>query len=109
MGRVILPVYADGLQMVQMRAVYAGQSPKYVNTASAETTAFYSDDALFIGEPLQGTVITEDICSCVRVGRLIKSFSTLGTNLSNKLAVQACTALHYVPIGKSYAETSSLP
>jgi len=70
--------------------VYKGQKPKYMNKKPRDlgTAAFYSDDTLLLQDPLQGTVITEDICSTVRVGRVVSSVSTLGTTLSYKLAVR---------------------
>lgn len=92
MARVVMPVFDGGhrLRTTQSRAVYPDQKPKYMNKRSGDMTsvAFYSDDALLLGDPLcEGYVITEDILSCVRTGRLLPSVSTLGTNLSDKLAV----------------------
>ena len=99
MGRVVLPVYDEvgNLCTTQSRAVYPDQKPKYMNKKNGDMTcvAFYSDDALLLGEPVtQGIVITEDILSAVRVGRLMPSVSTLGTNLSDKLCMRLIRALN---------------
>lgn len=98
MGRVVIPVYDEvgRLCTTQSRAVYPGQKPKYMNKKSGDMTAvaFHSDDALLLGDPIQeGIVITEDILSAVRVGRLMPALSTLGTHLSDKLAVRVLKAL----------------
>lgn len=94
MGRVVMPVYneSDTLRTTQSRAVYPDQKPKYMNKRNGDmqTVAFYSDDSLLLGDPLTDCVVmTEDILSCIRVGRLNPCISTLGTNLSNALAVQS--------------------
>lgn len=93
MGRVVIPVYdeAGRLRTTQSRAVYDGQTPKYMNKKSGDMAAvcFHSDDALLLDDPItEGIVVTEDILSAIRVGRLMPAISSLGTHVSDKIAVQ---------------------
>ena len=99
MARVVMPVYDEtgNLCTTQSRAVYPDQVPKYMNKKNGDMTcvAFYSDDELLLDAPVQeGLVITEDILSAVRVGRLMPALSTLGTHLSDKLAVRALKSVY---------------
>lgn len=55
----------------------------------ASKAYFESDDATFLGDPLPGIVVTEDILSSVRVGRVLPSISTLGTSLHYNVAQHA--------------------
>ncbi len=92
LARLVMPVRdtAGRLTAVQSRAIYPNQTPKYWNTVGGDRNPiFMSDDAKMLDNPLAGRVITEDILSTMRVGRLIKSLSTLGTSLSDKGAVRA--------------------
>lgn len=88
--RVVLPVYDAGeLVAVQSRAIHPDQKPKYLNKSggSVRSPVFRSDETLRFEHGLSdGVIITEDILSCVRTGRLVPSISTLGTNVSDKLA-----------------------
>lgn len=97
LGRAVMPVFdLDGrLRMTVSRALYKDQQPKYKNKKDGDpsTTAFYSDDEFLLREPLKGTVITEDILSAGRAGRVLPAVSTLGTYLSDKLAVRLSTGL----------------
>lgn len=88
LARVILPVFEDGeLVFVQSRAVYEKQKPKYLNKRSVGKAFFHSDNGLLI-EPFQNKrIITEDILSSVRSGRILPATSTLGTIFPEQLAV----------------------
>lgn len=59
---------------IQKRAVYNGQSPKYVNVAAIKKPLFKSKQAC---TPL--VVITEDILSAIKVGQVFSAISILGT------------------------------
>lgn len=91
--RVILPVEVDGsLVCVQGRAIHEGQKPKYYNKkrAGKDLMWFWSKPELMLENVRPRTcIITEDILSTIRTGRLLPSFSTLGTKLNPKLAVRA--------------------
>lgn len=92
LGRVVLPVWDNQghLAAVQSRAVFQGQQPKYMNkTGGDKSPTFESDDSLMLEGSLPGIVITEDILSAVRVGRVCRGLSTLGTHLNDKAAVRA--------------------
>ena len=97
LARVVMPVWdnQESLIAVQSRAVYDNQQPKYLNkTGGDKNPIFESDDSYLLGDPIaEGLVMTEDILSTVRVGRLLPSFSTLGTSLCSKVAVRASTGL----------------
>lgn len=91
MSRVVLPVFEnEQLQAVQCRAVLAGQKPKYVNkTGQSKCALFHSDDKHLLNDPIPDTVVlTEDILSAVRVGRIQHSAASLGTSLSDKAAAR---------------------
>lgn len=87
MDRVILPVYTNGeLKAVQARALRDDQVPKYLNSKTAAGDAvFQCKQELMLKDRLQVTdtlVLTEDILSAIRVGRLIDTWSLLGTSIS---------------------------
>ena len=88
LGRVVMPVY-DGatLVAVQSRAVYKGQTPKYWNTNARHNVMFKATPR---GVPaLKDTVvITEDILSCIRVGKIIPCRSSLGTSVSKVMVTE---------------------
>lgn len=96
LGRVVLPVWdrQERLVAVQNRAIYPNQKPKYVNLKGGGSHAvFESDDATFLDNPITDvTVITEDILSCVRVGRVCPALSTLGTTLHYSVASERLLA-----------------
>ena len=74
--RVLLPAYDnDGrLTYVQARAVFEGQSPKYVNQAAIKKPLFHSHQAV-----TSEVVLTEDILSAIKVGQVFSAISLLGT------------------------------
>lgn len=74
--RVILPVVEEGrVTYWQARAVHKGQQPKYINPP-------VDRDAVL---PRYGTgdtiVLTEDILSAIRVGRVTEAWSLMGTSM----------------------------
>jgi hypothetical protein len=93
LGRVVLPVRSPkgDLLAVQSRAIYKDQVPKYVTrTSGVPNVYFESDDDLLLTQEFKNSlVITEDILSSARVGRVIPSLSTLGTYLSDKVVVRS--------------------
>lgn len=83
LDRVVLPVYRKGmLAAYTMRSVK--DKPKYIERQVDEAVIFVSDPALILDEG-QDTdygldiVITEDILSAIRVGRILASAALLGT------------------------------
>lgn len=100
LGRAVLPVYVqDELRMTVSRALYKGQKPKYMNKKDNDpSSVFFASDPALQMTDLQGTVLTEDILSAVRVGAVVRAVSTLGTSLAPKLAVrllkQFCTPFY---------------
>jgi len=91
LSRIVIPVWkGEELVAVQSRAVYQGQRPKYMNSTGGaySSPVFRSDDSLLLdGTPIEGRVITEDILSCIRTGRIIPSIATLGTRMGDRVAV----------------------
>ena len=74
--RVILQT-TDGmgrLTYIQKRAVYEGQSPKYVNISAVKKPIFKSKQAT-----TSEVIITEDILSAIKVGQVFSAISILGT------------------------------
>ena len=90
MGRVVLPVYIKGaLVAVQNRAVLKGQEPKYMNKVGGDSSLFWSDPAVALEDGRTDTVVlVEDILSCVRVGRVQRAVSSLGTSISYATAAE---------------------
>lgn len=84
--RVVIPVYDAGdLVSMQMRAIHDWQKPKYINP---KTTM---NNVLFYAGARAGstcTVLTEDILSAIKVGRVHHATSILGTNLSDAKAAK---------------------
>lgn len=80
--RICLPVYdvfSNDLVALQMRGVHPDQKPKYLNPEGPATGS-----ALFMsGVPTGVTVITEDILSAIKVGRVCHATSVLGTKLTD--------------------------
>lgn len=81
--RVVLPVVQDGtLVYWSARAVERGQQPKYLNPrASAKVIPTYGTGDC--------VVLTEDILSAAKVGKVTESWSMLGTSCKTNL-VAAC-------------------
>lgn len=83
-GRVILPVYAkdcslDGL----ITRSLDGSKPKYISKfKDYSNAAFFSKPELMLRERVQDIdlVLTEDILSAIRVGRLANACAILGTS-----------------------------
>ncbi len=89
MNRVVLPVYEDGeLTAVQSRSVWDAMKPKYLNKKGSSNCMFWHDPEVQLDRITDELVITEDILSTVRVGRLNDCVSTLGTSLSDRMATQ---------------------
>jgi len=81
MGRVVIPIYdGDNLIGVQCRAVFTGQVPKYMNRKGNSKGVFWANTASY-----SKVVITEDILSAIKVGRLYGACSTLGTVLHDSI------------------------
>lgn len=86
LDRVVLPVYKEGtLVAYTMRSTK--EKPKYIERQVDETAIHYSLIETIL-EPEQAPdygldlVVTEDILSCVRVGRIVRSAALLGTAVS---------------------------
>lgn len=87
--RVVLPVWHDHdrkeLIAMQLRSVDPNRKPKYLNPKGPKT----SDAMFFSGQvrPEQGyIVVTEDILSAIKVGRVNVAVSILGTNMTHERA-----------------------
>lgn len=81
MQRIIIPVYHNNILVSwQARAVHSWQSPKYMTANSANV----SHVLYYTGENKQSNhiVLTEDILSALKVGKVTKAASILGTSLS---------------------------
>lgn len=86
--RIILPVYnGDTLVYWQGRAVMCGQLPKYINPPGGKQGVMYR-----CGDHRDRSrvVVTEDILSCIRVGKHLPSVSILGTSTSDEQAGYLC-------------------
>lgn len=84
LDRIVLPVYEQGeLRAVQMRAVENGVKPKYMNPSAVPI-----QDVLFESEEgvVDTGVVTEDIISAIKVGRVLSTCSTMGTKMSSTRA-----------------------
>lgn len=91
MHRVVIPVYdvQGNLVAVQARAVEKYQKPKYRNKIGVSTSLFWSDSAVSLQEPVgEWCVLTEDILSTLRVGRLQHAVASLGTSISHRTAAR---------------------
>lgn len=92
MGRVVIPIYDedDDLCGVQSRAVYNDQKPKYLNKTGwgYSSVMFWSDAELMFEEEVAPVwcVLTEDIMSAGRVGRIQPAVASLGTSLTPQAA-----------------------
>lgn len=98
LGRVVIPIIDDEGEVagVQSRAVYAEQKPKYLNKTGKEYSSvlFWSDDEIMLMDPLPDwVVLTEDILSAIRVGRIQSAVSSLGTSI-NHHTVASILELH---------------
>ena len=83
--RIIIPMYSDTNQLLyfQCRAVHKGQLPKYKNPSVSKAHLLYRAGET---QNKQRIVVTEDILSCIRVGKHISSCSLLGTKTSDEQA-----------------------
>jgi DNA primase len=85
LNRVCIPVYrGTELVAVQMRAIEKDQKPKYLARETADNVIFSSlPSTLFAGDREQDygydLVVTEDLLSAIRVGRITASSAILGT------------------------------
>lgn len=87
--RVILPIYTGGVLSGYTARSTINERPKYIEkVASPTSTVWLSDSAIALpttgtDDLLPCTVLTEDILSAVRVGRLVRNgVSLMGTSLS---------------------------
>jgi len=85
--RIVLPIYneADDLVALQMRACKADQKPKYLNPTGPKVNGavFWSNSTL------EGAgVVTEDILSAIKVGKVLNAASILGTNMTDERALK---------------------
>jgi DNA primase len=86
--RIVLPVYSDSgdLLYYQCRAVDKGQVPKYINPRADKSTLLYT--RFPPGSNRHRVIVTEDILSCIKVGRHIRCVSILGTATSTGQATR---------------------
>lgn len=82
--RVVLPVYNHKRELVwfQMRAVYEGQRPKYIQPAAAKNVVYT------VHKDLQPriAIVVEDIASAVRINHLplhVSGYAVMGTTLTD--------------------------
>lgn len=93
LGRVVIPVWSTDdddepvLVASQARAVYPKQAPKYLNMKAAGYTSvmFWADPETLFSDPVaeDWVVLTEDVLSTIRVGRVQDAGATMGTYLSH--------------------------
>lgn len=89
--RVVIPVYEDGaLVTMQMRAVDKFTQPKYLNPSGKHMQRCLFESGVSNGV----TVITEDILSAIKVGRVHHATSILGTNMSDVRALKIAQKNH---------------
>lgn len=89
--RVVIPVWGiDRLDAVQARAVLEDQKPKYLNKEGhSGNSLFWSDDAVMLSEPIgDWCVLTEDILSTIRVGRIQPAVASLGTSINARVVAR---------------------
>lgn len=83
LDRVVLPVYRNGaLAAYTMRSV--SEKPKYIERQVDEAVVFVSDRTTILEPEQAGSygldlVVTEDVLSAIRVGRIVPSVALLGT------------------------------
>lgn len=90
--RVVIPIYSltGELDALQMRAVLQGQKPKYINPTGPNVRS-----AVFMsGEPNGVTVVTEDVLSAIKVGRVHHATSILGTTMTDERAAKIAKYNH---------------
>jgi len=95
--RIIIPVYqGDFLVAVQMRAVLTGHTPKYLNLGgkSIGGCMFYSQPI----KPSETIIVTEDIMSAIKVGRVFNAVSIMGTTMTPARAMTLCSLTNKVII-----------
>lgn len=81
LDRVVMPVYEqEELVAVQMRACTETQKPKYLNITGGKSAAMFWSRPEIPG--LVG-VVTEDILSAIKIGRVFPSASILGSHIND--------------------------
>lgn len=91
LNRVVMPVYENGeLVTMQMRAVPRDMQPKYLNPSGKNMQRCLFESGVSSGL----TVITEDILSAIKVGRVVHATSILGTNMSDVRALKIAENNH---------------
>lgn len=89
MQRVVIPVYNDSaLVYTQARAVHPGMKPKYLNKKNASKSSVYfeSKESTFKVVPEDTCCLVEAALSVIRCGWYCKTFSALGSDLTDSLA-----------------------
>lgn len=87
LDRVVLPVYRNGaLAAYTMRSV--SDKPKYIERQVDEAVIFVSDRSTILDPEQVGShghdlVITEDVLSAIRVGRIVPTYALLGTSVGD--------------------------
>lgn len=84
--RIIIPLFSDTgtLLYFQCRAVHSGQIPKYKNPATnTKKNILYRYGETKTRDRI---IITEDVLSCIRVGKHTPACSILGTSTSDEQA-----------------------
>lgn len=87
-NRIVMPVYnhKNELTSVQMRAVDAGQEPKYLNLSQKgdNRSMFYSEHTRKLKRSI---VVTEDILSAIKVGRICNAVAILSSHIGDLRAL----------------------
>ncbi len=86
LDRVVLPVYRDK-ELVAYTMRSTNDKPKYIERQVDESAIFVSSDETIIEPEQRGSygldfVVTEDILSAIRVGRIVTTLALLGTSVS---------------------------
>lgn len=90
LGRVVFPLYDNNCyQGFTARAVFDKQSPKYWTNAP-------SDSVWYSGQAADSLVITEDILSAGRVGKVTPAASMLGTSIKQATLLRMVRGLSSV-------------
>ena len=89
-GRVVIPVYdGDKLVWFQARALNPKQKPKYLQPSADKSSVVFK--SLTYHDSIDRVVVTEDMLSCIRVGKHTPAASILGTKISTEQANKLST------------------
>lgn len=107
LDRVVLPVYRNGaLAAYTMRSV--SDKPKYIERQVDDAVIFVSDPETILepeqaGMHGQDIVVTEDVLSAIRVGRIVPALALLGTSVGDaKVAGLLAEAKRYKPVNQRH-------